>query len=748
MHRPTRTGRAVPPRRGGRFDAAALAAVFAVAALGVFVPAAPAHAQDADDPSPLTKSQLIRLVTSSTYSQAEIIRVVEASCLSFEPTDRDLVDLSSLGAGAPVLDAVRACGGPSAVAEAEPGATPSVTAQVTVGQLAVASRSLSGAVGTSVAVTAILQRDGSAVAGQRLILRGSGAVIGGPGTDLIAATDSSGQVSFSVPTGTAARVYPLTIVAESGRLESDRNFELTVRPGPASRADFSPAQLALRPNGDASPIEATIRDEFDNAIPGIVVALALPADAGGATLPGTSDSRGVAAFAVVTTGLSAGDRLELLSDGSPIAQLTVEAAPDPIAAEKVSDPSPDTDAAVAAAGAGAVAAGAGAVAGANLAAAGPSGGAGGLSVDSLIREGRQAESAKNYTRAELFYRQALEVDPASTEAQKAMGDVSMVRDQPENAMLWYQAAVGTEPDNAQLWLALGMARTEAGFADEANAAFRRVIELDPDNQEAQQMLAGVGPREPLLHASLWGGNTFDNSRSTGLMAAQVIFWPVPALSVWGRYDNSLALYEWALVRGPDDVEGFYGGAGLDWGSRRSLSTRFEIGRREPPGAAGVYQNFYHLEQSVRVTSGVNAVRVAAGGYLGRWFDRDDWQIYTKAEIPVGAELTLLPALYVGETVGSAFGEIGRVPANEFRGYLTFDFRPVRAVRLQPSFGVGSVSSDDTRLNGTLVDALFQLTVGSGVARGEMFLRYQDSPGVESFAVLALGLTLGVPRGGL
>jgi hypothetical protein len=73
---------------------------------------------------------------------------------------------------------------------------------------------------------------------------------------------------------------------------------------------------------------------------------------------------------------------------------------------------------------------------------------------------------------------------------------------------------------------------------------------------------------------------------------------------------------------------------------------------------------------------------------------------------------------------------------------------VRGLSLQPSFGLGSVSSDDTRLEGTLLDALFRLTVGSGVARGEMFLRYQDAPGIESFAVVAIGLTLGVPRGGL
>ena len=764
MHLQSRTGRAVQPRLGDRFAAGAARAVL-VAAVFAGALASPARAQEADAPSPLSKSQLVRLVMSSTYTQAEIVEIVAATCLSFQPTDRDLSDLSSLGASTPVLDTIRNCGSADSAAAGQqadaqpaagqpaagqPGAQPGGAAPaagavgaVAIGALGLAARDVSGEVGTTVSIVGSLRRDGEPVAGQRLVLRGSGSVVGGAGADLTALTDVTGGVAFSVPTGTAARVYPLTIEAENGALETNRNVELTVRPGPPTRADLSPAELALRPDGEPSPIEVTIRDQHGNAIPGTVVGLVLPAAAGGSTLPGTTDSRGVAFFSVVTTGLSEGDRLDLLSGGSTIEEIIVGAPATPLVAEKQDDP--DAAGAVVAAGAGAGAAGAGVSAGAQGAGGAP--GADAASADSLLAEGRRAEDARDYARADIFYREAFDADPGSVEAQKALGGLSMARGQPENAMLWYQAAVGAEPDDAALWLGLGYARAEAGYADEANAAFRRVLELDPGNAEAQQMLEGYGPRQPLLNASIWGGNTFDNERSAGLRAAELTVWPVPTLSIWGRYDNSLALYQWALVRGQDDVEGLYGGAGLDWGSGRSLSTRFEIGRREPPGSSGVHQNFYHLEQGLRVTSGVNAVRVAAGGYVGRWFDRDDWQVYTKAEIPAGAELTFLPAIYVGETVGSAFAEVGRVAANEIRGYLTVDFRPVRAVRLQPSFGFGSVSSDDARLDGTLVDALFQLSVGSGIARGEMFLRYQDAPGVESFAVLAIGLTVGVPRGG-
>jgi tetratricopeptide (TPR) repeat protein len=734
VSRDRRSGRGIPPPCGCRHVVVVAGLVFVGALL-----ARPSHAQEGDTPAPLSKSQLIRLVTTSAYTQAELVQIVERSCLSFEPTERDLEDLSSLGAGAPVLGAVQACtdsDGQAASAVAAGAAT-----------LTVADRSISGRVGTTVEVAATLRSEGGPVTGRRLLLRGSGDITGGSGSDASATTDDAGRAVFSVQTGTASLVYPLTVTATQGRLSGNPNVELLVRPGPPARADFSPARLRLGSGAHASRVEITVRDQFGNPIPNALVALELPAAAGGATLPGTTDSRGVAGFAVVTTGLRPGDRLGLSAGGVPIGELEV-AVPDVLAAEgqpgqpAVSEAAEGGPPAEGAAAADSVAAaGGGAMAG---------GGARPISnvpLDTLIAEGRRAAAGGEFDRASTLYRQALKVDPTSVEAQTGLAKLSMDRGEPENAMLWYQEAVGNAPNDVALWLGLGRARSAAGYEELADQAFRRVLELDPDNAEARQMLAGLTPGTPLLKGSVWGGNTFDNNRSFGLRAAELIVYPLPSLSIWGRYDNTLALYQWALVRGRDDVEGFYGGLGLEWGARHALSTRFEVGRREPPGDTGLYQNFYQFEQGLRIGSGLGALRVAAGGYLGRWFDRDDWQIYAKAEIPAGALLTFVPAIYVGETVGSAFGEVGRVPADELRGYLTLDFRPLRAVRLQPSFGLGSVSSEDARLDGTLLDALFQATVGSGVVRGEAFLRYQDPPGVESFTVVAIGLTLGVPRGG-
>lgn len=48
-----------------------------------------------------------------------------------------------------------------------------------------------------------------------------------------------------------------------------------------------------------------------------------------------------------------------------------------------------------------------------------------------------------------------------------------------------QKATTLEPDNARAWLSLGFVIKSEGRTDEANAAFNKVIEIDPDSDYAQ-----------------------------------------------------------------------------------------------------------------------------------------------------------------------------------------------------------------------------------------------------------------------
>src|SRR5919201_2656906 len=59
--------------------------------------------------SPLRKSDLIRLLTGTTYTKGEVAAIVHRSCLAFTPTARDRQSLRELGATEAIMREIDAC---------------------------------------------------------------------------------------------------------------------------------------------------------------------------------------------------------------------------------------------------------------------------------------------------------------------------------------------------------------------------------------------------------------------------------------------------------------------------------------------------------------------------------------------------------------------------------------------------------------------------------------------------------------
>src|SRR5919202_4870319 len=59
--------------------------------------------------SPLRKSDLIRLLTGTTYTKGEVAAIVHRSCLAFTPTAHDRESLRELGATTAIMREVDAC---------------------------------------------------------------------------------------------------------------------------------------------------------------------------------------------------------------------------------------------------------------------------------------------------------------------------------------------------------------------------------------------------------------------------------------------------------------------------------------------------------------------------------------------------------------------------------------------------------------------------------------------------------------
>lgn len=671
---------------------------------------APAQGQNpgARRPAPLSKSDLTRLLSGGTYTRPEVVAIIQRSCLNFEPSARDLDDLRELGADATILAAIDACVSPP------PPAAPAPIA------ISLSTRRLAARVGGSATLIVQLRGPEGPRGGVQLLLRGTENIPGGPASTLRATTDAQGQARFTVPAGTAATSHSLLITAVGESLSGPVDVALDVAAGSPARVEVEPDRVDLsEAPGGSIPVTAVAFDRYGNRVPNAVLTLrARPITPGETEVTApvgettrTAAANGAVRFAVPSTAGLEGHVIEVLSEGVTLASIPVTR---PIVAAEVEEPTlgarePPTEEE-------------GPPAQGDPAEAEPPGGLPPPATG--VRE-----PGGDDTEAEISRR-------------KRLGAEALASGDAEGAVLLYQGVVSLQPDDAEAWLELGRAWAAVGEDGEARAAFQRAQELDPRlSGQVDAELASLPRLPPWLELDVWGGTAIETGETTGTIMVEASVWPLPFLRVRARYDNALGLHNPLFVRRTQDLESYFGGLALAWGEGRRLITSFEAGRRNQAG--DLFEYVYHGEQTVRLAK--ERGEIAFGGYLGRWFDRDDWVGYGRVDVRAGDRFAVRPAVYFGETVTVLDDQ--RIAESEVRGYLGIAFRPVGLLEIEPVFGYGSVESQSDDLSGSLIEGQFRLSADLGSSsRFQIFIRHQRPPGGDvSFTTLAAGLSLGIDR---
>lgn len=787
-----------------------LTAAIALTLLLVAVFATPGHAQQ---PAPLQKSDLIRLLSGATYTKAEVAGIIEQSCLSFTPTERDRADFRALGADAAVMTAIDRCG-----------TGPDLT-------LSLQRTDFTVPAGGSVAIPVQVRRGGASAAGVGLGLIGSESIRGGSGRRVTTVTDAQGNASFQLPVGTAVARYNLTIDAGEQSLDGPRAVTVRVAPGAATQATVAPDPIVVQ--GAETQVRVVVRDRYGNPVPSSPVRLAPAGVPGAAALAeGTTSTTGELVVSLPSSVLAQVQGVAVLSGDAALAELRVALGrlPEAEAAfvagtgqsadvgRPVSEPLVlevrDTEGRAAAGREVRFSARNGTVApevvvtdaegrAAVRVTVGESGeeaevvarvgelerstrvtitrgGMTGAEFDATLAEGAAllatgdadgarslyerlasaqperleprigiAESfavAGRYEEAVERYRSILRLAPSRYDAQVGMARASLGAGDAETAARWYELGLSQNRGDARVWVGLGDARADLGRRDEAREAYEQALAIDPGNEDARGGLGRLAAHPLLLEADVWGGNTFDNGRDASVRWAELRIHPVGGLELWGGFDNALNFRHPYLVRGNVDIEAGYGGVAYGWGSDRKHRTAFEYGRRTHP-VGGTIQSTWTLSQRVGIAGG-SWVRFE--GWLGHWYDRDDWVVYGEAGIRAGSGLTLRPMLSYGDYAGST---VSRDPAKEFRAGLALRYEAGTGWGIEPGFAYGSVSSDvNEALDGSLWDATARLWYAfSPQVALDGFVRYQSPPGepadvaLTDFWTVGLGLRLGVAR---
>jgi hypothetical protein len=266
------------------------------------VATAPAGAQAL---RPLSKSDLIRMLTSSAFSLREVTDIVRRNCTSFTPSDRDRADLRDVGADDEILQAIVECRRAAEVL-----------------RLRVLSPEVFVESGEAAAIAVELRRGGAPAGGVALTLVGS-ARVAAADADAQSTTDANGLATFRVEAGRAIGSHPLTVAAVSGeRLTGSAALTVTVRPAGRIGAEVRPRRIEFQHGQPAQAVVVVLRDALNNPVPGERVEL-LAAGGGLAPLSRESDGRGTATFPLSAAAFQADARLLVRVGGRVVDSLDV-----------------------------------------------------------------------------------------------------------------------------------------------------------------------------------------------------------------------------------------------------------------------------------------------------------------------------------------------------------------------------------------------------------------------------------------
>jgi len=430
--------------------------ILALIGLVALAPAA-LGAQQGTEGSKLRKSDLVRVLTGTTYSKAEIASMVRRSCLAFVPTARDRADLRELGATQAIFEQIDLCvrKGNKPDAPAPPPPRPL--------ELTVIDRSASAPSGTVAYITVALRRGDAPIRGQRLLLRGATAIPGGARTDPAAVTDADGQAVFAVPAGTRAGSYRLSVaMADGSAFQGSSDITLTTLPAGSSLAIITPPSIALgRTSAASSAITVRLTDPFGNPVTRAQVRLQPSATRGElrAQTRSTNDS-GTVSFTVPVGALRSGDSLVISSGDRRLGVVNVSATAE-VASQLVEA--------------------------ARLAAAGDPG-------------------------AEAAYERALAVDPANPDALLGRGYIRSRAGRYDEARADFEAALKNGAARADAYTALGYNAARHGDYPDAAAQFEAALEASPGNAAA-----ATG----LTYARLWEADPHQAARRTEITDAVV-----------------------------------------------------------------------------------------------------------------------------------------------------------------------------------------------------------------------------------
>ncbi|HTX64244.1 MAG TPA: tetratricopeptide repeat protein [Opitutaceae bacterium] len=182
-------------------------------------------------------------------------------------------------------------------------------------------------------------------------------------------------------------------------------------------------------------------------------------------------------------------------------------------------------------------------------------------------EAQALYGARRYPEARAAFEAVAAADPGNAGAAYHLGELALMRDEPEEAVKWLEKATALAPASADYWVSMGDAYGlsaqhaglffKPGLARKCHAAYDRAVALDPRNVEAHASLYRFYRQAPALV-----GGGLDKARTEALVLQKLddlqgTLALVEVSSAEKNYDAAFKLLQALRQRHPDSPVAAY-----------------------------------------------------------------------------------------------------------------------------------------------------------------------------------------------
>jgi tetratricopeptide (TPR) repeat protein len=258
----------------------------------------------------------------------------------------------------------------------------------------------------------------------------------------------------------------------------------------------------------------------------------------------------------------------------------------------------------------------------------------------LLAAGFNSAWNKNYAIAKNRFLKVKQLEPSNVDATKGLGYTYLYKGDFAKAANIFNDLSEANPTSEEYHMSLGLAYLNMLKKNKAQHEFEKVLKINSTNGEADDFINTIKKEKGKIELSALGGSTgIEGTNTIGLRQVQIGYQFNSENIVYARYDNSLGLDNFFLLKNNFNTNAIVGGFYSRWHYR--VGSKFEYSYRNLPN--NIRQQILQTEQVFFLPKNF---QIKLGGFLVNTQQPiQEWTLMGGISIPVGKKLKVEPHYY-------------------------------------------------------------------------------------------------------